>query len=46
MKTKIVVTCPETIFGVIVKIFDTDTEALKWIAVCITNDVKITVEIR
>jgi|APGre2960657404_1045060.scaffolds.fasta_scaffold253048_3 hypothetical protein len=44
MKTKIVVTCPETIFGVIVRTFDNYKEAMKWIEVCVSNDVKIVVE--
>ena len=38
---KITVTCPNTIFGVIVKTFDTDTEALEWARVCIANDLEV-----
>jgi hypothetical protein len=41
---KITVTCPDTIFGVIVKSFDNYTDALIWVEVCISNDVKVIVE--
>jgi len=43
-KMKIIVTCPETIFGVIEKTFDNYTDAMKWVEVCISNDVKVIVE--
>jgi hypothetical protein len=41
---KITVTCPDTIFGVIVKSFDNYIEAMKWVEVCISNDLKVIVE--
>ena len=41
---KIIVTCPETIFGVIIKNFDNYIDAMKWVEVCISNDVKVIVE--
>lgn len=42
----ITVTCPDTIFGTIVKTFDAYTDALNWIQVCIANDVKCIVEVK
>lgn len=41
---KIIVTNPETIFGVIVKTFDNYVDAMKWVEVCISNDVKTIIE--
>lgn len=41
---KIIVTCPETIFGEIVKTFDNYVDAMKWVETCISNDVKVIVE--
>ena len=41
---KIVVTCPETIFGEIVKTFDTYVDAMKWVETCVANNVKVVVE--
>jgi hypothetical protein len=41
---QIIVTCPETIFGVVVKTFDNYIDAMKWIEVCLSNDLKVVVE--
>jgi hypothetical protein len=41
---QIIVTCPDTIFGEIVKIFNSYLDAMKWVEVCIANDVKVVVE--
>lgn len=41
---KITVTCPETIFGEVVHSFDNYIEAMKWIEVCLSNDLKVVVE--
>ena len=40
----ITITCPDTIFGAIVKTFDTHADALQWVQVCIANDVKCIIE--
>ena len=40
---KITVTCPDTIFGVISKTFGDYIEAMKWIEVCLLNDLKVEV---
>ena len=41
---KITVTNPETIFGVVIKSFDNYIDAMKWIEVCLANDLKVIVE--
>ena len=41
---QITVTCPETIFGEVVKTFDNYIDAMKWVEVCLANDVKVIVE--
>ena len=42
----ITVTCPDTIFGTIVKDFGTYIDALHWVQVCISNEVKCIVEVK
>ena len=41
---KIIVICPNTIFGDIVTSFDNYIEAMKWVEVCVSNDLKVVVE--
>ena len=41
---EIVVTCPETIFGEIVKTFDNYKDAMVWVETCLANHVKVVVE--
>ena len=41
---KIIVTCPDTIFGTIVRTFDNHAEAMVWVDTCISNDLKVIVE--
>lgn len=43
-KMKIIVTCPDTIFGDIVTSFDNYIEAMKWVEVCVSNGLKAAVE--
>ena len=38
------VTTPGTIFGDITRKFDSYPEALKWIEICLENDLKVIVE--
>ena len=41
---KITVTCPDTIFGTIVKSFDSLPDALRFVEICLMNDLKVIVE--
>lgn len=41
---KITVTNPYTIFGIVVKSFDNYVDAMKWIEVCLDNDLECVVE--
>ena len=41
---KIIVTNPDTIFGVITKSFDNYKDAMIWVEICISNDVKCIIE--
>jgi hypothetical protein len=41
---KIIVTNPHTIFGAVVKSFDNYAEAMKWVEVCLDNDLSCMVE--
>ena len=41
---KITVTCPDTIFGAVVKSFGNYTDAMKWVETCLANDLKVIVE--
>jgi len=41
---QITVINPETIFGVVKKTFDNYIDAMKWIEVCLLNDLKTIVE--
>jgi len=40
---EIVVICPNTIFGVITRIFGSMAEALEFVEVCLNNDLKVEV---
>ena len=44
MNRTILVICPSTIFGRIEKLFDTERSAMRWIKVCVQNQVAFTVE--
>jgi hypothetical protein len=41
---KITVTCPGTIFGSVEKTFDNYVEAMKWVEICVANDLQVIVE--
>jgi hypothetical protein len=38
------VTTPNTIFGDITRKFDSYSDALKWVEICLENDLKVIVE--
>jgi len=42
---RVLVICPDTIFGEIVKFFDDVDSALDWVKICLANDVACRVEI-
>jgi len=41
---QITVTCPNTVFGTIVKTFTTENDAMEWVKICIDNDLKVIIE--
>ena len=40
---EIIVTCPDTVFGVITRIFGSMAEALQFVEVCILNDLEVVI---
>jgi hypothetical protein len=38
---EIIVICPDTVFGIITKTFDNMVDALKWVDICLINDLKV-----
>ncbi len=40
---KIIVTCPDTVFGDLVKSFDSYVDALIWVETCILNQIKVVI---
>jgi hypothetical protein len=41
---KIIVICPNTIFGDIVTSFDNYIEAMDWVKICLSNGLRVVVE--